>query len=67
MLDTLECEIMKRDGFCRLCDKKLKSGIDEAVKFYSIRNRGQNIIICLECVVRIKNATEQGVDTSGYN
>lgn len=46
----MEYTLMQRDGFCRGCDKQLNAGTDKAVKFYSHRNRGQNIIICGDCV-----------------
>lgn len=40
---------VERDAFCRACDKKLKRESDEAIIWYSFRNTGQNIIICLPC------------------
>lgn len=48
-------ELIERDGFCRGCDKKMRRNIDVVVKFYSRRNRGQNIILCKECVEKMYN------------
>ena len=43
----------KNNCYCRGCDKELKRDIDEVIYTYSIRNRGQNIIFCLSCALRI--------------
>jgi len=51
-------ELMQRDGFCRSCDKELKRNVDPAIKFYSYRGRGMNILLCLDCVDKIHNIKE---------
>ena len=38
----------ERDAFCRACDKTIKKGTD-MVSWYSHRNQGMNIHICLPC------------------
>lgn len=47
---------MQRKGFCRGCDKPLDKG-DTCFYTYSIRNRGQNIYVCFDCLndMRIKH------------
>lgn len=37
-----------RDAFCRACDIKITKGT-YMISFYSWRNRGQNIHLCLNC------------------
>ena len=37
-----------RDAFCRACDIKITRGT-YMISFYSWRNRGQNIHLCLNC------------------
>lgn len=39
----------ERDAFCRVCDKTIHKG-EHAVFWYSWRNRGQNIMVCPDCV-----------------
>lgn len=53
-------ETMSRDGFCRGCDTKMVRGQNKAIKFYSHRNRGQNIIICPECVKEMMDLVVEG-------
>ena len=48
MYDEIERREAQRTCFCRGCDKELKKGT-EIVYTYSIRNRGQSIIFCLDC------------------
>lgn len=38
----------EREAFCRACDTKIVPG-REMISFYSWRNRGQHIHICLPC------------------
>jgi len=52
-------EMMQRTGHCRGCDKMLVRGTDKAVKFYSFRNRGQNILICSACVAKMRELIMQ--------
>lgn len=37
-----------RDAFCRACDTKITRGT-YMISFYSWRNRGQHIHLCLDC------------------
>ena len=39
----------ERDAFCRVCDNVIKRG-EDAVFWYTFRNRGQHICICPSCV-----------------
>ena len=56
-------EIMKGTGACRGCDKTLTRGVDMAIKTYSPRNRGQNILFCEDCVKEMNSLIEKSVDT----
>jgi hypothetical protein len=38
----------ERNAFCRSCDKTIKKN-DEMVSWYSHRNQGMNIHLCLQC------------------
>lgn len=42
----------ERDAFCRSCDKSIKRGTD-MISWYSHRNQGMNIHICLSCAESI--------------
>ena len=41
-----------RDAFCRSCDKVIKKG-SSMISWFSHRNRGMNIHICLICAEKI--------------
>ena len=43
----------EREAFCRFCDKVIRKG-ETMFSFYSWRNRGQNIHICLDCIEKFK-------------
>ncbi len=51
----MEYRQVKREAFCRGCDRKLQRDVDWVVHTYSIRNRGQNILICKNCVYDMVN------------
>ena len=53
MYEGFERRKIKRDGFCRGCDQKLKRDEDEVIYTYTFRNRGQNILFCLDCCKNI--------------
>lgn len=62
----LEIRKAKQDSFCRCCDKPLRKGIDNLVYMYSYRNRGQNILLCFDCIDLITEKvseykTEEGI------
>jgi uncharacterized protein YlaI len=40
----------KCDSYCRICDRMNLKDEDMVIYSYSIRNRGQNILICPQCV-----------------
>ena len=48
----------ERVAYCRACDKAISKG-EEMISFYSWRNRGQNIHICLACAGVIGWLAEQ--------
>lgn len=50
--------LVERWAHCRGCDKELEPKVDFAVKFYSIRNRGQHILICKDCVVKMNELVQ---------
>lgn len=39
-----------RTCHCRGCDKEIKPKTEKIIYMYSHRNRGQNIILCEDCV-----------------
>jgi len=51
--NVLERRQMERDAFCRACDKVIKRNTEEAIIWYSWRNKGQHIMICLPCSQKI--------------
>lgn len=48
-MDNFEYRKIERTGFCRGCDKQLSIGT-MIFYTYSIRNRGQSIVFCEECI-----------------
>lgn len=56
MLNDRQCNAelrpAERPAFCRACDTKIEKGY-YMVSFYSWRNRGQHIHICLNCCAKI--------------
>lgn len=50
----------KQNSYCRCCDKEMIKDKDTIVYMYSIRNRGQNIILCLDCIEEISAAAKEG-------
>ena len=44
----IERRLIQREGNCRGCDSTLLKG-EEIVYTHSNRNRGQNILFCLDC------------------
>jgi RNase P subunit RPR2 len=51
-MNNIELRPIKRPGFCRGCDKTVDTG-QQIVYTYSIRNRGQSILFCLDCAKEI--------------
>lgn len=49
----MEKRIAKGNACCRGCDVMLRKGKDELIYTYSPRNRGQNILFCLDCAKEI--------------
>ena len=59
MNNEIEKRKIKRDGFCRGCDKELIRDKDEVIYTYSFRNRGQSIIFCMDCAKKIGELANQ--------
>lgn len=62
--NVLERRQMERDAFCRACDKVIKRNTEEAIVWYSWRNKGQHILICLPCSQIIGKMSEDLEDES---
>lgn len=58
LYDNMIYEVMQRDGYCRGCDAILRRNKDFAIKMYSHRNRGQNILLCSLCVTKAFNCVQ---------
>ena len=50
-IGEIEARKAERDCFCRGCDKKILKNTEPIIYTYSHRNRGQNIIICHDCLI----------------
>lgn len=48
----------ERDAFCRACDKTIRKNTN-MISWYSHRNRGMNIHICLPCSQSIGKLAEE--------
>ena len=48
--------LAKANSHCRLCDRINKRGEDWVIYFYSIRSRGQNILLCPKCAIKVGEA-----------
>ena len=57
-MSGIELRPIKREGFCRGCDKTLERGT-YIIYTYSYRNRGQNILFCIECAKEIGKLVEK--------
>lgn len=45
-----EHRIAKQNSYCRSCDKLNKKGEEKVIYIYSIRNSGQSILLCENCI-----------------
>lgn len=52
-----EVRKLQRDGWCRVCAGQLVKDETDCVSWYSTANRGQNIHICVPCVVNLYKLT----------
>lgn len=50
-------KMLERDGYCRVCDNVMTRNEDTVVSWWSSRNRGQSIHICIPCVVDLYKIT----------
>ena len=48
--DKFEYRLTKRTSYCRVCDRENVRDKDMVMYTYSSRNRGQNILICPNCL-----------------
>lgn len=53
--------LCERKCFCRGCDKPLDKGT-EIIFTYSWRNRGQNIMFCMNCATQIADLLDKPVE-----
>lgn len=51
----------ERDAYCRSCDEVMSKGTN-MISWYSWRNRGMNIHLCLDCVRELKLLLPEGRD-----
>lgn len=61
----MERRIAKGNACCRGCDVDLRKGKDELIYTYSHRNRGQNILFCLDCAKKIGKLAGSDIDHNG--
>ena len=54
--------LAEQQAHCRVCDKVINRKIDYMVSWYSHRNRGQNIHVCPECVVKLYELLPESVN-----
>ena len=52
MIFKPEFRLAKRDAYCRSCDEIIPKGA-EMISWYSHRNRGQHIHLCITCAAKI--------------
>ena len=55
MIFKPELRQTERQAYCRGCDKILQPKTEKVLAWYSIRNRGQHIYICTDCIVAMNN------------
>ena len=58
MNNNLSIRQAQRTCFCRVCDKEIQRNTEDIVSWYSWRNRGQNIHICIPCMKIIGKLVE---------
>jgi hypothetical protein len=59
MFEEMQFRVAQRDCYCRGCDKQLKRNVDSGIFMYSMRNRGQNIMICVDCVKSMNTLVDE--------
>ena len=59
--NVLFYEEMKREGYCRLCDRILEKNTEKVIKFRTFRGHGDPIIICLGCISKINETIKSGM------
>lgn len=57
-MPNFELRKVQRAACCRVCDRVLTPK-DDIMYTYSTRNRGQNILICFDCIREIHSAVLQ--------
>lgn len=57
-MNNIQLRPIQRKGFCRGCDERLEVGT-YIVYTYSHRNRGQNIVFCMDCAKEIGKLAEK--------
>ena len=50
----------QRNCRCRGCDRLLEKDVDYGIFMFSIRNRGQNIMLCTDCVDKMYEMVQEG-------
>ena len=58
-MSSFEYRLAKRTSYCRGCDKENVKDTDMVLYFYSWRNRGQNILLCPDCVKEMYNVIKK--------
>lgn len=48
-----------RNCVCRLCDREIPKNTEKVVHWYTYRQNGMNIILCVDCVNWLKDRIEQ--------
>ncbi len=56
---NFELRKAQRKAHCRVCDRVMTPKEDNVMYTYSMRNRGQNILICFDCIREIHSAVLQ--------
>jgi len=46
----MELRKTKHNASCRGCDRNIAPNTEDIIYMYSMRNRGQNIFLCAECI-----------------
>lgn len=59
MFRKIEYKPTKRDAFCRGCDKTIVRNTEKVFTTYSMRNRGQHIYICMDCINKFLKIVEE--------
>jgi len=54
-MTDIQYRYAKKECFCRGCDKEIQPNTEKIITFYSFRNRGMHVHLCVPCVEKFND------------